>query len=99
MRFQEFRSASTTQRKPVLKTQGLSMQPWVAWNLLCRPQLTSSSQRSTCFCLLSDGIKGVCHHYPDPDLTLKKEPDAMACICNPSTLAGRWQRQESLGSI
>jgi hypothetical protein len=33
----------------------------VSWNSLCRPGWPRT-QKSTCFCLLSTRIKGVCHH-------------------------------------
>lgn len=35
-------------------------QPWVAWNLLCKPGM----RRNTCLCLLNAGNKGVCCHAP-----------------------------------
>ena len=31
----------------------------------------SQTQKSTCLCLLSAGIKGVCHHRPAKDSYLK----------------------------
>jgi hypothetical protein len=34
---------------------------WLSWNLLCRPSWLQI-QRSTCLCLPSAGIKGMCHH-------------------------------------
>ena len=41
--------------------QCFSVQPWLSWNSLCRPSWPPT-QKSACFCLLSAGIKGVCHH-------------------------------------
>ena len=41
--------------------QGFSVQPWLSWNSLCRPAWPQS-QKSTCLCLLSSWIKGMCHH-------------------------------------
>jgi hypothetical protein len=43
--------------------QGFSLKSWLSWNSFCRsgqPQ----TQKSTCLCLLSAGIKGLCHHRP-----------------------------------
>jgi hypothetical protein len=40
--------------------QGFSVYPWLSWNSLCRsgwPQ----TQKSTCLCLPSSEIKGMCH--------------------------------------
>jgi hypothetical protein len=39
--------------------QGFSVYPWLSWNSLCRPGW-SQTQKSTCLCLPSAGIKG--HH-------------------------------------
>ena len=36
----------------------------LSWNQLFRTRLASDQHRSACLCLLSAGIKGVCHHYP-----------------------------------
>lgn len=53
---------------PFFLRQGYSMQPWVPSNLLCRSgwPLTNHrdlpDRRSTCFCLLNDGIRGVRPH-------------------------------------
>jgi hypothetical protein len=41
--------------------QGFSVQPWLSWNSLCRPGWPRT-QKSTCLCLPSAGIKGVRHH-------------------------------------
>jgi hypothetical protein len=41
--------------------QGLTVQPWLALNALCRPGWTGT-QRGACLCLLSAGIKRVYHH-------------------------------------
>jgi hypothetical protein len=41
--------------------QGFSVQPWLSWNSLCRPGWPRT-QKSTCLCLPSAGIKGVCLH-------------------------------------
>jgi hypothetical protein len=43
--------------------QGFSVQPWLSWNLLCKPGWPWT-QKSACLCLClpSAGIKGVCHH-------------------------------------
>jgi hypothetical protein len=41
--------------------QGFSVQPWLSWNSLCRPDWPRT-QKSTGFCLPSDGIKGMLHH-------------------------------------
>jgi hypothetical protein len=41
--------------------QGFSVYPWLSWNSLCRPGWPPT-QKSTCLCLSSAGIKGVCHH-------------------------------------
>jgi hypothetical protein len=35
--------------------------PWLSWNSLYRPGWLRT-QKSTCLCLPSAGIKGVCHH-------------------------------------
>ena len=44
--------------------QGFSVQPWLSWNnSLCRPGWPRT-QKSTCLCLPSTGIKGVRHHCP-----------------------------------
>jgi hypothetical protein len=36
---------------------------WLSWNSLCRPGWPQT-QKSTCLCLPSAGIKGVSHHCP-----------------------------------
>jgi hypothetical protein len=36
---------------------------WLTWNSLYRPGWLQT-QKSTCLCLPSAGIKGVCHHCP-----------------------------------
>jgi hypothetical protein len=41
--------------------QGFSVSPWLSWNSLCRPGWPRT-QKSTCLCLPSAGIKGVRHH-------------------------------------
>ena len=41
--------------------QGFSVQPWLPWNSLCRPGWPQT-QKSTCHCLPSAGIKRVHHH-------------------------------------
>lgn len=41
--------------------EGISVQPWLLWNPLCGPGW-SRTQRCTCLCFLSFGIKGVRHH-------------------------------------
>jgi hypothetical protein len=41
--------------------QGFSVLPWLSWNSLCRPGWPQT-QKSTCLCLPSAGIKGVHHH-------------------------------------
>jgi hypothetical protein len=38
-----------------------SVEPWLSWKSLCRPGWPRT-QKSTCLCLPSAGIKGVCHH-------------------------------------
>ena len=43
--------------------QGFSVQPWLSWNSLCRPGWPRI-QKSSCLCLPSARIKGVCHHCP-----------------------------------
>jgi hypothetical protein len=45
--------------------QGFSVQPWLSWNSLCRPGWPRT-QKSTCLCLPSAGIKGVHHHCLAP---------------------------------
>ena len=53
--------------------QGFSVQPWLSWNLLCRPGCPRI-QKSDCLCLPSAGIKGMHHcwdllrQYNCPDL-------------------------------
>jgi hypothetical protein len=37
--------------------QGFSVWPWLSWNSLCRPGWPQT-QKSTCLCLPSAGIKG-----------------------------------------
>jgi hypothetical protein len=37
------------------------VQPWLSWNSLCSPGWPRT-QKYTCLCLPSAGIKGVCHH-------------------------------------
>jgi hypothetical protein len=41
--------------------QGFFVSPWLSWNSFCRPGWPRT-QKSTCLCLLSAGIKGVSHH-------------------------------------
>jgi hypothetical protein len=41
--------------------QGSSVQPWLSWNSGCRPGC-HQTQRLTCLCLLSAGIKDM-HRY------------------------------------
>lgn len=41
---------------------GFLMEPWLSWNLLYRPNWPQT-QRSTCFCHLSAGIKSVYYYY------------------------------------
>jgi len=43
--------------------QGFSVWPWLSWNSLCRPGWPWT-QKSTCLCIQSAGVKGVCHHRP-----------------------------------
>jgi hypothetical protein len=45
----------------VFLRQGFSVQPWLSCNSLCRPGWPRT-QKSTCLCLPSAGIKGVRHH-------------------------------------
>jgi hypothetical protein len=40
--------------------QGFSVEPWLSWNSLCRPGWPPT-QKSTCLCLPSAGIKGMYH--------------------------------------
>ena len=40
---------------------GFTVWPWLSWNLLCRPGWPWT-QKSSCLCLPSAGIKGVRHH-------------------------------------
>ena len=47
----------------VFSRQGFSVQPWLFWNSICRPGWPRT-QKSTCLCLPSAGIKGVHHHHP-----------------------------------
>jgi hypothetical protein len=35
-------------------------------------RLTLNSQRSTCLCLPSAGVKGMCHHRPAEIITIKR---------------------------
>lgn len=56
--------------------QGLAIQPWLAWDFLCRLGMASNPLRSACLCLLVNGIK-VCGIVPGfawvffkPDTTL-----------------------------
>jgi hypothetical protein len=44
-----------------LSRQGFSVLPWLSWNSLCRPGWPRT-QKSSCLCLPSAGIKGVRHH-------------------------------------
>lgn len=44
--------------------QDFSVQSQLSWILLCKPGWPSNSQRPTCLCLPSRGIKGVCHFHP-----------------------------------
>jgi hypothetical protein len=44
----------------VFSRQGFSVKPWLSWNSLCRPGWPWT-QKSTCLCLPSAGIKGVRH--------------------------------------
>jgi hypothetical protein len=46
--------------------QGFSVYPWLSWNSLCRPGWLLT-QKSTCLCLPSAGIKGVRHHAPQSE--------------------------------
>lgn len=52
--------------------QGLFMWPWLSWNPLSRPGWPQ--KKSTCLCLHSAGIKGVCHQHSVKDLLLLKAP-------------------------
>ena len=49
---------------PLLRlwSSGIKVLPLAILNLALYTRLTSNSQRSACFCLLSAGIKGVYHH-------------------------------------
>jgi hypothetical protein len=47
----------------VFSRQGFSVYLWLFWNSLCRPGWPRT-QKSTCLCLPSAGIKGVRHHCP-----------------------------------
>lgn len=53
--------------------QGLSVCPWQAWHLLCRPSWPWLRRDPTCFCLPSSGINGLldraCLMYPFPVLS------------------------------
>ena len=40
---------------------GFYVYPWLSWNSLCRPGWPQI-QQSTCLCLPSAGIKGLCYH-------------------------------------
>jgi hypothetical protein len=48
--------------------QGFSVKHWLSWNSVCRPGWPQT-QKSACLCLLSAGIKGVCHHCPSLNRT------------------------------
>ena len=48
----------------LLLRQGLSIQPWLSWDLLRKTRLCLNSQRSFCLCLPSAGIKGVYYQHP-----------------------------------
>ena len=43
--------------------QGFSVQHWLSWNSVCRPDWPPT-HKSACLCLPSAGIKGVCHYEP-----------------------------------
>jgi hypothetical protein len=45
----------------VFSRHGLSVQPWLSWNSLCRLGWPRT-QKPACLCLPSAGIKGVHHH-------------------------------------
>jgi hypothetical protein len=45
----------------VVSRQGISVQPRLSWNLLCRPGWPRT-QKSACLCLPSGLNKGMCHH-------------------------------------
>jgi hypothetical protein len=49
--------------------QGFSVYLWLSWNSLCRPGWPRT-QKSSCLCLPSAGIKGVHHHHPAMDLCI-----------------------------
>jgi hypothetical protein len=44
--------------------QGFSVYSWLSWNSLCRPGWPQT-QKSTCLCLPSAGIKDICHYCPE----------------------------------
>ena len=47
----------------VVLRQSFYVYPWLSWNWLCRLW----PQRSICLCLLSSGIKSLCHHGSEWD--------------------------------
>jgi hypothetical protein len=51
--------------------QGFSVYLWLSWNSFCRPGWPRT-QKSTCLCLPSAGIKGVCHNSPATGTLLKE---------------------------
>jgi hypothetical protein len=65
--------------------------PWLSWNSLCRPGWPRT-QKSSCLCLSSAGIKGVRHHarlmiiyLSDPQNTTR---ELLQLISNFSKLTG-----------
>jgi hypothetical protein len=54
----------------VLNHWAFSVYPWLSWNSLCRSGWPPT-HKSACLCLLSVGIKGMCHRCPALPCCLK----------------------------
>jgi hypothetical protein len=65
--------------------------PWLSWNSLCRPGWPRT-QKSTCLCLPSAGIKGMCHHCPATHLVFNSHSILSylfcKCACVPHCICG-----------
>ena len=59
--------------------QCFSVQPWLSWNLLCRPGWPRT-QKFACLCLPSAEIKGMCNHCLSVSMIINCLAQ-QACLC------------------
>lgn len=66
-RLDSTRCSTSSQNRDMFSETGSHCEPWLTWNLQCRPRLFPNSQG-----LLSAGVEGRCHHAPAHHPTVLK---------------------------